>query len=207
MRSTDKKYIEWPRLFCLLHDECNPLRVDLVIERHLDVKKTVEVSLKDVPEDKSWPWVSRGFNFGVDTRHQVADSPLQAITMGAQDEIDTMIHVYLSLLRMVEGEISFLDNANGPIAIAATSYNVASESASSFVWLLCVLSVNLAVLNFLPIPVLDGGHMVFLLYEKLIGRPASEIVRTSATFAGMALLLSFMACVIVLDVMRVFFKS
>jgi regulator of sigma E protease len=67
--------------------------------------------------------------------------------------------------------------------------------------------VNLAVLNFLPIPVLDGGHMVFLIYEKLVGRPVPELIRTSATFAGMALLLSLMACVVVLDVIKVFFKS
>lgn len=204
--ATDKRSLEWPYIFSLIHNGCNPARIDLVVKQS-DTKKSMEFSLADVPEDKSWPWVNRGFHFTIDTRHQVAESPWQAIVMGAQDEVDTMINVYLSLLRMVEGEISFLDNANGPIAIAAASYNVAAESVSSFVYLLCLLSVNLAVLNFLPIPVLDGGHMVFLLYEKLIGRPASELVRTSATFAGMALLLSFMACVIVLDVMRVFFKS
>jgi regulator of sigma E protease len=58
------------------------------------------------------------------------------------------------------------------------------------------------VINFLPIPVLDGGHMVFLIYEKLRGKPASEAVRVGATYAGLALILSLMVFVIYLDLTR-----
>jgi regulator of sigma E protease len=57
-----------------------------------------------------------------------------------------------------------------------------------------MISVNLAVINFLPIPLLDGGHMVFLVYEKLRGKPASEGVRIAATYVGLA----FIACLILL---------
>lgn len=167
--------------------------------------KTVE--LRDAPPDPTWPLVGRGFNFDSDRRLQRANSPWNAAVLGAERVADTAITVYLSLQQMVLGGISFLKNANGPIGIAVASYNVAGENLSKFVLLLCILSVNLAVLNFLPIPVLDGGHMVFLLYEWVRGRPAPEFVRTAATFAGMALLLSLMACVIVLDVMKYFFKS
>jgi regulator of sigma E protease len=204
LKQDERNAAEWPFVFHLLHEIVNPGRIDLTVERS---GKSIEVSLDQLAEDTTWPMDARGFRFGDDNRHQAAESPGQAVAMGSQDVLDTAINVYLSLVRMIEGGISFWKTANGPIAIAATSYNVASESVTSFVLLLCVLSVNLAVLNFLPIPVLDGGHMVFLLYEKLVGRPAPEIVRTSATFAGMALLLSLMACVIVLDVMRVIFKS
>jgi regulator of sigma E protease len=188
----------------LMHHTGNPTRADLTIKRVNS--PTAEYSLT-APEDPSWPLRERGFGFAADTRHLATDNPSRAVAMGASDVLDTMKNVYLSLLRMFDGGISFWKNANGPLSIAATSYMVASESATQFVLLLCVLSVNLAVLNFLPIPVLDGGHMVFLLYEKLAGRPAPEAIRTGATFAGMALLLSLMACVLVLDVVRVFFKS
>jgi regulator of sigma E protease len=58
------------------------------------------------------------------------------------------------------------------------------------------------VINFLPIPVLDGGHMAFLVYEKLRGKPAPESVRIAATYLGFALILCLMGLVIYLDVSR-----
>jgi regulator of sigma E protease len=184
----------------------NGERVDLVVQR-AGGKELVDVELHGAPFDTTWPLVGRGFNFDGDRRLQRAASPWHATLLGAERVTDTAITVYLSLQQMVLGGISFLKNANGPIGIAVASYNVAGENLTKFILLLCILSVNLAVLNFLPIPVLDGGHMVFLLYEWIRGRPAPEFVRTAATFAGMALLLSLMACVIVLDVMKYFFKS
>src|SRR5207248_2822053 len=68
--------------------------------------------------------------------------------------------------------------------------------------ILGMISINLAVINFLPIPVLDGGHMVFLLYERLRGRPAPEQVRYAATFVGLALIGSLMLFVLYLDAKR-----
>ena len=75
---------------------------------------------------------------------------------------------------------------------------------AEFVFFLGLISVNLAVINFLPIPVLDGGHMVFLLYEKIRGKPASEGVRVGATYAGLALILCLMVFVLYLDISRLF---
>ena len=62
------------------------------------------------------------------------------------------------------------------------------------------LSVNLAVLNFLPIPVLDGGHMVFLTWEAITGRRPSERVMIGATYVGFAFLLGLMGLVLYLDI-------
>jgi regulator of sigma E protease len=62
------------------------------------------------------------------------------------------------------------------------------------------LSVNLAVLNFLPIPVLDGGHMVFLTWEAVTGKKPSERVMIAATYLGLAFILGLMGLVIYLDV-------
>jgi len=58
------------------------------------------------------------------------------------------------------------------------------------------------VINFLPIPVLDGGHMVFLIYEWIRGKPAAEWVKLATTYAGLALIVSLMLYVIYLDVAR-----
>src|SRR5205807_9015742 len=103
---------------------------------------------------------------------------------------------------MASGNISFSKNASGPIDIAAVSYNIAGDSLPMFVLFIGMISVNLAVINFLPIPVLDGGHMVFLIYEKLRGRPAPETVRVAAPFVGVAFILSLMLFVTYLDVRR-----
>ncbi|HZT81812.1 MAG TPA: site-2 protease family protein, partial [Gemmataceae bacterium] len=84
-------------------------------------------------------------------------------------------------------------------------YNLAGEDWPMFFLFLGMISINLAVINFLPIPVLDGGHMVFLVYEKLRGRPASEHVRLAATYLGLLFILSLMAFVIYLDVKRRWF--
>ena len=90
----------------------------------------------------------------------------------------------------------------GPIMIATVAYDIASENIYRLIFFLGVISINLAVINFLPIPVLDGGHMAFLIYEKLRGRPAPRSVLTVATYAGLFMVLSLMAFVIFLDVSR-----
>jgi regulator of sigma E protease len=191
---------EWAFVATMWQERVNNKQLDLWLQRS-GANQLVEVSLK--PTTDAWPTVGRGFRFDDDMRHQHAETPMQAIAMGSQRVADTAKNVYISLQRMIDGGISFWKNANGPIAIAVTSYNVAAESLVQFFLLLCVLSVNLAVLNFLPIPLLDGGHMVFLLYEKARGKPMPEAVRTTAGFAGMALLLSLMACVFFLDIWKI----
>jgi regulator of sigma E protease len=177
-------------------------QVDLKYKRK---EKIHEVKLT-LPLDESWPIASRGLVFEDDMRLQKADSVGQAIAMGYDEEVETAINIYISLKRMVfDRRISFDKNANGPLLIGLTAYQIAGTSLPGFVWFLAMLSVNLAVINFLPIPVLDGGHMVFLLYEKFVGRAVPELINRTATFAGVALLFSLMLYVIVRDVMKLFF--
>ncbi|RLS46245.1 MAG: hypothetical protein DWH84_01905, partial [Planctomycetota bacterium] len=81
---------------------------------------------------------------------------------------------------------------------------IVKHSVPQFLMFLAFLSVNLAVLNFLPIPVLDGGHMVFLLWGAVTRRRPSERIVIGASYIGMAFLLSLMVFVIVLDIGRWF---
>ena len=67
---------------------------------------------------------------------------------------------------------------------------------------LTLLSANLAILNFLPIPALDGGHMMFLIAEAIRGKPVNEALQVRLTMLGVLGLLSLMAFVIVKDIMR-----
>ncbi|HEX4592428.1 MAG TPA: site-2 protease family protein [Gemmataceae bacterium] len=174
-------------------------RLGLVIQRGDD--ETVEVTLEGVP-DKARPQVHRGILFESDTRLEKADSLVQAIGMGVHHTWSLIVRIYQNLGAMAGGNISFAKNASGPLDIAAVSYSIAGESLPMFVLFIGMISVNLAVINFLPIPVLDGGHMVFLAYEWLRGRPAPEAIRVAATFVGLAMIASLMLFVIFLDVQK-----
>ena len=95
-----------------------------------------------------------------------------------------------------------LDNLTGPIGIFAMATEAAHEGFWHLLLLLATISANLAVLNFLPIPVLDGGHMVFLAYEGLRGKPASERVQLVLTYAGLIFVLSLFVYTFGLDIRR-----
>ena len=85
------------------------------------------------------------------------------------------------------------------VQIATIAYRTAEHGISELLLFLGFLSVNLAVLNFLPIPVLDGGHMVFLIWEGVTRRKPSEKILIVATYAGMLFVLGLMAFVLYLD--------
>jgi regulator of sigma E protease len=88
---------------------------------------------------------------------------------------------------------------SGPWGILQAASRAAQESVTRLLLFLCMISANLAVINFLPIPLLDGGHMVFLAYEGIRGRPASERVQLVLTYVGLIFLLTLMAWVLGLD--------
>ena len=89
----------------------------------------------------------------------------------------------------------------GPFADAAAGAE-ASFGFSRLLIFLTVLSANLAILNSLPIPVLDGGHFMFLLYEGVFRRPVNERIAFSLTMVGLCFILGLMFFVIGMDVMR-----
>ena len=90
----------------------------------------------------------------------------------------------------------------GPLTIAQVAGEAAYEGMGALLISLTILSANLAVLNFLPIPVLDGGHMVFLLGEGITGRPVGERVMIALQSLGLVFLLGLMLFVTTLDVSR-----
>jgi regulator of sigma E protease len=155
--------------------------------------------------DTDWPQADRGLIHSVDWRLETASGPLQALYMGLEETWNTITNTYRQLRGFVTRRIS-LSNAGGPIKIGAIAYSAASAGTSKLVWFMGLISINLAVINFLPIPFLDGGHMVFLIYEKIRGRQAPEAVRNWATVAGLVLLATLMITFFYLDISSLFFK-
>ena len=87
----------------------------------------------------------------------------------------------------------------GPKTIAEAAGSAAFEGVSQLLIFLTLLSANLAVVNFLPIPLLDGGHMVFLILEGIMRRPVSEKVVVAFHYLGFVFILSLMLFVLGLD--------
>uniref|UniRef100_UPI003B51DE48 RIP metalloprotease RseP n=1 Tax=Roseovarius indicus TaxID=540747 RepID=UPI003B51DE48 len=96
------------------------------------------------------------------------------------------------LYHMVTGAISSC-NMSGPLGIAEVSGAMASQGISNYIWFIAVLSTAVGLLNLFPIPVLDGGHLVFYAYEAVAGRPPSDKVLRVIMTVGLVFVLSVMA--------------
>lgn len=108
----------------------------------------------------------------------------------------------LSLWRMMTGAMSFKDSVAGPIGIFVVTSKAAYAGFVYVAGLVAVLSISLAIFNLLPIPVLDGGHLFFLIVEKIRGKVVSEKIYERLTHIGMAFLVTLMAFVIYNDAAR-----
>lgn len=153
--------------------------------------------------DRSWPMPERGLILIGDTRLQKADNLAEALVFGVDRTVSFIQQIYLNIYSLLNRRIS-AKSLGGPIEIGKQAFTFASEELATFLLFLAMISINLAVVNFLPIPVLDGGHMVFLIYEKLRGRPPSEAVRVAAAYLGLAIILGLMVFVFYLDIGRLF---
>jgi regulator of sigma E protease len=108
-----------------------------------------------------------------------------------------------SIYKLVVGDIK-ADTLGGPILIAQMAGKQAKQGVSSLVHFMAILSVNLALLNLLPIPVLDGGHLIFILIESVRGKPVPIKHREMAQAMGMMIILALMLFVFYQDIMRLF---
>lgn len=112
----------------------------------------------------------------------------------------------VALFKMISGDVS-PRNIGGPILIAQMAGQQAQEGLPSFLAFLAVLSINLGVLNLLPVPVLDGGHLVFFLVEAVIRKPVSVRYREMAQQVGICLLALLMIYAFYNDIVRFFEKQ
>jgi len=129
-----------------------------------------------------------------------------AVQVGFKASWKFVVDAWLTLKRILFGQVSS-ENIGGIITIAAVSYSWAEEGLAKLFFVLCMLSMNLAFINVLPIPVLDGGHLFFLIVEKIKGSPVSERVLGYSQVVGVVLILSLMIYVTYNDLMRWVFSG
>ncbi|QDU84976.1 Regulator of sigma-W protease RasP [Planctomycetes bacterium Pla163] len=128
-------------------------------------------------------------------------NPLEAITTGLTSTRSMLADVWIALQRIVTAEISS-KNIGGVVSMAAIGYHTAKQGPSKLFYFLCLLSINLALINVLPIPVLDGGHLMFLLVEKIKGGPVSERVLGYSQLVGFVMIVSLVVYVTWNDIQR-----
>ena len=144
--------------------------------------------------------VERGLYFGGDAIFHRADSLGEALSFGVAKTWECATMIFTTLKNL--GSTVSAKALGGPGMIVGTAYAAAGVQNGVFLLFLCMISANLAVVNFLPIPVLDGGHIVFLLYEAITRRKPNENVQVILSYMGLALILALMFWVIYLDVVR-----
>jgi regulator of sigma E protease len=124
-----------------------------------------------------------------------------ALGRGFEETGHAIRFISVSLLRLVEGRVS-LSQVSGPITLYDVAGEAGAKGATYFVWAMAITSVNLGLVNLLPIPVLDGGHLVLFLLEAVRRKPVSVRTRGIVSLVGMAMLMALMAIAFKNDVTR-----
>lgn len=219
MRSEDKKDFttdkplafgeddrNWPLMLSLIQNNSPAFEVELEVARpgmtpSEGKAKTHTVTLKpESVDDQFMP--ARGIKLEPLKKLHVAESFGERTELAFAEVGDQLMSV-VTFLQKIGSQVS-VKALGGPITIAQHAGKAAYEGVGALLMSLVMLSANLAVLNFLPIPVLDGGHMVFLLYEGITGKPANERVMIALQMVGLLMLLSLMLFVFTLDISRLF---
>jgi regulator of sigma E protease len=149
--------------------------------------------------------VRRGFIFEPWEKIERAESVGQAVSLGL-NETGFALTAVVRFLRKIYYDPKAGENLGSVLTIGGAAGAAAQQGWSELLIFMTLISANLAVINFLPIPVLDGGHMVFLAYEGIRGKPADERVFGIMTMIGFVMLLSLMAFVFWLDIERFFLR-
>lgn len=180
---------------------------------HPDTEMVLTVKKKDsgTPENvsvsstpsKTDMLQSRYLRFDVVEKIQYATSIGDSLYLGVREVGEGMNQVLVVLRKIFSGEMQ-ISGLGGPGTILYVATAESSRGISRLLTFLTLISANLAVVNFLPIPVLDGGHMMFLLYEGIRGKAMNEKWMLRLTYLGLAMVLTLMVTVIFLDINRFF---
>lgn len=136
-------------------------------------------------------------------RREISFNPLTAVGPALQETWDKSVFVLESIRKMVVGLISYR-NVNGPITIAQVAGETAGYGLEVYLGFLAILSISLGVLNLLPIPMLDGGHLLYYSIEAIIRRPVPERIQAMGLQFGLVVITGIMVLAIYNDLNRLF---
>ena len=128
--------------------------------------------------------------------------PLEAIGRTIKQQNEWVGQTFLGLWSMLTGKLSVRESVTGPIGILYLASEAATMGVGALLYLISLFSLSLAIFNFFPIPILDGGHLFFLAIEKLRGIPVSVNVQERASQVSLVLLMTLVLVVCINDVNR-----
>ncbi|MFQ5414832.1 MAG: RIP metalloprotease RseP [Phycisphaerae bacterium] len=132
------------------------------------------------------------------------DNAFDAMRIGLHKTYFFILQVYQTMERMIFSRSIGAENISGPLGIVSIGGDFARAGAIRFLWFLGMISVNLAVINFLPLPIVDGGLMVFLIIEKIKGSPVSLRIQVATQMIGLFLIISAFLFVTFNDALKLF---
>jgi regulator of sigma E protease len=194
----DRPITEWEQLANAIHDSLGKA-IRLTIEREgrrSDV--TVTPQAQRGPDGQQIGLIGIG---PAGESHYRRLNPLTAIWAGVKKTADLTDLIITGFIKLIEAKIS-PKTIGGPVLIAQMAGEVAQRGAVELLSFTALLSINLAILNLLPIPILDGGHILFVLIEWLRGKPVSLRKREIAQQVGMVLLVGLMMFAFYNDIFR-----
>lgn len=166
--------------------------------------RTLTLSAADATTIQALGWsapVAMAYLFSPDEILLKRSSVGGAIAKGFDETRKMVLTTYMTFARLFQGTVK-VEHLKGPVGIAHVGTLIAERG---FIWVLffmAALSVNLAVVNFLPLPIVDGGHFLFLCYEAITGKPVSVMFQNIATIAGLALIGTMFLVVTFNDIVR-----
>lgn len=164
---------------------------------------TLALSARDVGDLHALEWSADDLLsvFAVAQFTDIARNPVDAIGKGIHKTHGIIVSTYITFLRLFQRSVP-ADQLRGPVGITHIGSRVASQGFIYLIFFLGLISANLAVINFLPLPIVDGGLMVFLLIEAITKKPVSIAIQNIATIIGLALIGGIFLFVTFHDVMR-----
>lgn len=179
-----------------------PLPVDEGGERAVE-RVTLELSERELERLRAMRWSSPSFValFEPVTMLLRAEGPIGAVSLGFHETRRVMLSTYLTFVRLFQGSIR-VERLSGPIGIVHIGTVFADRGVVWVLFFFGLVSINLAVINFLPVPITDGGHVVFLLWEQMTGKPVSILVQNIAALAGLAVIGAVFLVVTYNDILR-----
>lgn len=169
-------------------------------------RETIELALSadEVRELHALGWSTGLASFifePIQVTRSAGGNPITAVRMGFEETYKIVIMTYLTIDRLIRGTVG-VEQLRGPVGIIHIGTKVADRGLLYLIFLLGMISVNLAVINFLPLPIVDGGLFLFLVYEKFKGRPPPLGFQNAATIVGLGLIITAFIVVTWNDVVR-----
>ncbi len=201
-----KKVVYWEDLQKIIQSKGASTQVILSILRG-NKEFTVDVSIKEKQLDDQ---LGQKRNVGLlgitpfDEIVQVRYGPLKAFGLGIQKTWELTVLTYKALWRIITGKMSIRESVAGPLGIYYITSKAASFGVTAVIHLIAILSISLAIFNLLPLPVLDGGHILLLIIEKIRKKTLSIKTERIVTQIGLTIIITLGILVTYNDILRLF---